>query len=60
MSRVRRLRLELTPAQLHMVNRALAREEAEDHSDDESYRPDVMERTRREVWNVMVAGGIEP
>ena len=48
-----KIRLELTPAQLRMVNSALAYYEAEDHEDFTDYRPNVMARTRDKVWDAM-------
>lgn len=54
----KKIRLELTPAQLRMVNSSLAREEAEDHDPDEAYRQEVMERTRQVVWDAMIENGM--
>lgn len=49
-----KIKLEVTPAQLRMINTSLAREEAEDHSDDPTFNFGVMERTRRVVWDTLV------
>jgi hypothetical protein len=49
-----RVKLDLTRAQLRMINSALAMYEAEDHSDDpDPYRRDVMARTRMAVWTAL-------
>lgn len=55
-----RITLSLTPAQLRMVNSALAFYEAEDHDMDDDYRYPVMNRTRRAVWATMAANKVEP
>jgi hypothetical protein len=47
------IRLDFTDPQLRMINAALARYEADDHDAFDKYRPDVMARTRRKVWDAM-------
>lgn len=59
----RRARVEVTPAQLRCINAALALLEAEVESGDDVHddvRPDVLMRTRRAVWGVMMREEIEP
>jgi hypothetical protein len=55
-----RIRVDLTPAQLRVVNAALARLEAEEVDEDENIRLDVLQRTRRVVWDAMTRSGVKP
>lgn len=53
-------RVELTAAQVRMVNSALAYFQATEHEEEEHYNNDVMTRTRDKVWRAMERAGIEP
>lgn len=54
----RRIAVELTPAQLRMVNSALALFEAEDHDWRGHFPWDVLHRTRAAVHAAMEQAGI--
>ncbi len=60
MTRLRFVEVGLTPAQLLMVNDALARYEADDHDPtmEPRYIQGVMDRTRQSVWRAMNEAGV--
>ncbi len=56
---MKKIRLEVTPAQLQCINGALAREEAEDHDNEFiPYNVGVMNRTRQVVWDALSKAGV--